>query len=91
MKRLLCVVMALVAIAATASTANAQEYPKSEIYATYSGLLADIDVSHAILGHGLDGYDLGFQYNLANTSGWSLSSSATVRKDQYEIKEARSL
>ena len=67
LKRLLLAVMAIVA---TAATTNAQEYPKYEVYGTYSGVLADIDVSHAtIKSHGLDGYGLGFQYNLAKYFG----------------------
>jgi len=83
--------MAVVATAATAATSNAQEYPKSEIYGTYSGLLADIDVSHAtITGHGLDGYGLGFQYNLAKYFGLvaeftSNSSSGPIRDQQGTI------
>ena len=59
------------AVVATAVTANAQEYPKSEISGTYSALITDIHVLNVATfeGYGLDGYGLGFQYNLAKYFG----------------------
>ena len=68
LKRLLC---AVIAVVTTAATANAQEYPKSEISGTYSALITDIHVLNVATfqGYGLNGYGLGFQYNLAKYFG----------------------
>ena len=63
LKRMLFVVMAVIAIAATAS---AQDYRKSEIYGTYSLLITDIDV---LDDETLHGYGLGYQYNAAKWLG----------------------
>ena len=63
LKRSLCL---LILVLSAATMARAQDYPKSEIYGTYSMLITDIDV---LEDETLHGFGIGYQYNFAKFLG----------------------